>query len=202
MARFREHLSGSAFAAMPARGVELLQQAEVLLNSGQSENAVNVLESAVECKGGEDDKYGVSRAARYTLALLNLCSDRFEVNGRAKTQADAHLRKLGFRYRLARQAFIGGSQPGKNAAPPVQLLHPPRGMLQVVDSAIPAGWVNHLRNAFAPTSTFWPEHRYDDPATGYFSYHFPVSGPTARPPCHSVEELIAKHIWPTVRRCW
>ena len=75
-------------------------------------------------------------------------------------------------------------------------------MLQIIDNAIPDEWVRHLCKAFSPASPFWPEHRYDDPATGYFSYHFQVAGPNARPPQHSVEELIATHIWPTVRKFW
>lgn len=140
------------------RGMELLQRAEVLLNSGHSDAAVGVLRAALKCgahQGEEpemDEERQAARAARYTLALLHLCSTASGTSETARLvihkEIDMHLRKLGFRYRLAREAFVGGG-------PIASLQHPPKHALQVVDNAIPPSWVAHLCDAFSTSSPFW-----------------------------------------------
>jgi hypothetical protein len=161
--------------------LQLLRHAEQLMMEGKSEAASSALEEAVrkgESGAAPSGERQAARAARYTLALLHLCSRVAKPGVVAATlaKADAHLHTLGFRFRIAREAFVGGVPMPRLPA----LTGPPKDMLQVVDDAIPPRWVEHLCQAFSPASPFWAEHRYDDPATGYFSYNFPVAGPNAR----------------------
>jgi len=53
----------------------------------------------------------------------------------------------------------------------------------VIDCALPATMFNSFQNALRPSSPFWAEHRYHDPATGYFSYVLPTTaiGPCSQP---------------------
>ena len=48
-----------------------------------------------------------------------------------------------------------------------------------VDGALPPALLTHLRDSlFGAASPFWVDHRYPDPMTGYFSYHYPLTGET------------------------
>ena len=153
-------------------GIELLQRAELLLNSGLSDAAAEVLDEALQCgqyisavtkydAAVMDKERQIARAARYTLSLLQLCSHDNLTKGKGKASsdhmgkvADDHLRSLGFRFRLAREAFRGGA-PILADTPRSIAFSPPKHAVQVIDNAIPMQWVNHLREAFSPDSSFW-----------------------------------------------
>jgi hypothetical protein len=113
--------------------------------------------------------------ARRALAMLLAQAGR-------DAEAAAHLRELGFAWRLGRgvlcyplpalaaapvPAANGSSSGGDGAEGGAHL------PLSVLDGGLPAPLLSALQAAFAPDAPFWGEHGYG-PRQGYFSYCFPL----------------------------
>ncbi|GBF93433.1 hypothetical protein Rsub_06566 [Raphidocelis subcapitata] len=109
--------------------------------------------------------------ARRALAMLLAQAGR-------DGEAAAHLRELGFAWRLGRgvlcyplpssaAAEATAANGGGGAKGGVRL------PLSVLDGGLPAPLLSALQAAFAPEAPFWGEHGYG-PRQGYFSYCFPL----------------------------
>ena len=140
-------------------------------------------------RGSRDESAVIATGvvAQYELALL-LCQ-----LGRAR-QADAHLRALGYSWRLGPAIMRPRAEkiteaPRKSPGVHVDAPH-------VYDGALPHGLVAGLRSALlAETSAFWTEHNY--PAPNFFSYRYEL-GDSPK----FIAEQAACALLPLVRRHW
>ena len=94
------------------------------------------------------------------LALLLLQSG-------ALSEAERVLRRLGMTHRFALPCFL----PQADRA---SLDAAASSDVAVVESALPARTFAALQAAFGTDSSFWSEHDYSSPDTGYFSYVEPL----------------------------
>ena len=128
--------------------------------------------------------------AAASLARVHLCVSRC-LSGEFDAVATT-LRGMGVTKRLSRAVFAAANSRDARlrraaAAAAVDDERPPAGKRAktsaaltdpapyVVDGVLPDALLKRLRDdCFGPASKFWTDHRYHDPMTGYFSYHYPL----------------------------
>ena len=128
--------------------------------------------------------------AAASLARVHLCVSRC-LSGEFDAVATT-LRGMGVTKRLSRAVFAAANSRDARlrraaAAAAVDDERPPAGKRAktsaaltdpapyVVDGVLPDALLKRLRDdCFGPASKFWTDHRYQDPMTGYFSYHYPL----------------------------
>ena len=115
------------------------------------------------------------------LALLLLQSG-------ALSEAERVLRRLGMTHRFALPCFL----PQTDRA---SLDAAASSGVAVVESALPACTFAALQAAFGTGSSFWSEHDYFSPETGYFSYVEPLDVEAlASPPPPSSRHLLGQAV--------
>lgn len=82
---------------------------------------------------------------------------------------------LGFQYRLSR-CLLNYDLPLHNK----EVVAPVTSDVKVLDNALSPHLLEAAYQAFNPSSSFWFEHRYHDPGTGYFSYVMPLDTKTSK----------------------
>jgi hypothetical protein len=111
------------------------------------------------------------KIAATTLALLlyQRCAD---------VQGDQIVRKLNCTFRLA-PCILGYAHAANRPISPAAG-EDARRYVQVIDDAMPANLLEHMKEAFSETSPFWQEHNYcPSPPSPYFSYlHLITDRPT------------------------
>jgi hypothetical protein len=170
----------------------LLKEANEKICRGDAADGRSTLQSIIRSAKlpGED----VRQIAMYTMAILELCSNR----PGSEEAADKLLQQLGFRFRL--NALVFFDQENKRGA--VQKL-PTKFLVSAFDSAIPRPILNTFKLFFDKSSPFWHEHGYGE-SSGYFSYHIPnikSKSKETRPSVGILDcifELIADYIYPMV----
>lgn len=69
------------------------------------------------------------------------------------------------------------------------------------DDALAPDVLQYMQRTFASDSPFWPEHGYDSPTSGFFSYQLPLVPPAQREPAAlNTFESVVHSIWDTARR--
>lgn len=126
----------------------------------------------VQCESDPD------KVAATTLALL------LYQRG-ADDSGNQIVRKLRCTHRLA--PCILRYAPANVSCPPAEC-EDARRYVQVIDDAMPAHLLSHMREAFSQTSPFWQEHNYcPSPPSPYFSYLHSI---TDRP-SNALEHILA-----------
>ncbi|RHY26410.1 hypothetical protein DYB32_007637 [Aphanomyces invadans] len=157
-------------------------EAEALLNAGSIDQGRALLEDVVAKVADAQ----VSQVAKYTLAMLHLCTGN-------PSAADTLLASIGMHYRLHECAFLSHGADLAVADPSEVARH-----VQVVDAPVVDAVHAHFAFKFDHiTSPFWREHRYGEPDVGYFSYAFRDC--TTSVPSNCVEAWIQEHLLPYVR---
>lgn len=69
------------------------------------------------------------------------------------------------------------------------------------DSILPHDMLHYMQRTFATDSPFWPEHAYDSPTSGFFSYQLPLVEPHVREKSQLTSfESVVHHIWDTAKQ--
>ena len=151
--------------ATAAEALDTLNMAQALSNAGGASTAILPMLRGVQAALADSDAGAI---ALDRLALLLLQCDQLD-------EADALLRQRGYHRRLNRAVLCGHPER------PVHAAHGPlASSLAVVENALPLPLLAALQAAFAPDAPFWVEHRYEHPATGFFSYVEPLPPPSER----------------------
>jgi hypothetical protein len=117
-------------------------------------------------------------SAAWTRLILLLLQ---EGSAARQVEAEEFLAARGFRFRLAPGclAHIVGERDRVSGPQHLCATAEP-ACIGIAPDALPLPVLAGLQRAFAQHSPFWDAHRYDDPATGYFSYALELEPAGAR----------------------